>query len=390
MVLPTLNYLFDALLIGIGVLLLIQLIYHLIIYIGIIKAQKRAAKGKISYTTEQAPLSIIIYHNGDAEELEENLPAILEQDYPSFEVILITDEKVSESVDYLKRIESQYHNLYHSYLPSSSKWISRKKLALSLGIRASKHEWLVFTDPYCKPDTNQWLQMLSRNFTPETQIVLGYSGFKHCKGWMMRSMSFDNFFRSLRYLCFAIWHLPYMGIGRNMAYRKELFVHQKGFGKHLDLLRGYDDLFINTVANRKNTRVETDALACVTMNPLKIQKFWKEERLGYESTSRHFKGIQRHLLGFETFTRILFLLVCITSIVIGCLFMNIPLIITGTVALIIRFVSLLLIINQSAKIIGEKYRYYTTLPLLDILQPWSSLKWKLKYLFSNKVDFRRK
>lgn len=380
----------NALLIATIILLLIQMLFHLIIYIRVIRNARRASKGKITYSDDQPPLSVILYHNGTAEELEENLPAILDQDYPQFEVIVITDEKVSESVDYLKRIEGQYPHLYHSYLPDSSKWISRKKLAISLGIRASKYDWLVFTESFCKPASSRWLTLMARNFTLNTQIVLGYSYFLKEKGWEQRTRSFDNFFRSLRYLCMGLLHLPYMATGRNMAYKKELYVQNKGFGKHLDLLRGYDDLFINQIANHKNTRVETSADAAVSMKPLKLKKFWKEERLGYESTSRHFRGIHRHLMGFETLTRFLFFLAAITAIIWGCLTQNLLPLIVASLCLIIRFISLIIILNQSAGVLGERYRYYTTLPLLDFVQPLQSLRWKLIYLLSDKNEYRRR
>ncbi len=380
----------NALLIATGILFCIQILFHLIIYISVVRNTRKASKGKISYSEDRPPLSVILYHNGTAEELQENLPAILEQDYPQFEVIVITDEKVSESVDYLKRIEHQYPQLYHSYLPDSSKWISRKKLAISLGIRASKYEWLVFTESFCKPASPLWLRLMARNVTSGTQIVLGYSYFHKEKDWKQRTRSFDNFFRSLRYLCMGLLHLPYMATGRNMAYKKELYVQNKGFGKHLDLLHGHDDLFINQVANRKNTRVETSADAAVSMKPLKLKKFWKEERLGYESTSRHFRGIHRHLMGFETLTRFLFFLTVIAAIVWGCLTQNLLPIIVASLCIIIRFISLNIIVNQSAGILGERYRYYTTLPLLDFVQPLQSLRWKLVYLFSDKSEYRRR
>ena len=379
-----------TLFIGIGALLFIQLIYHLIIYIRVITHHKRDLKGKNTYTDEQPPLSIILYHNGEAEELEQHLPSLLTQDYPQYEVIVITDHKVGESVDFLKRIKETYPHLYYSYLPESSKWVSRKKLAISLGIRASKYEWLMFTESFCKPESNRWLALFARNFTPTTKIVLGYSALQKAKGWKQRCISFDNYFRSLRFLCFAILRLPYMGIGRNMAYRKELFTANKGFGKHLDLLRGDDDLFINQVANRKNTRVITDNDALVVMEPVILKKFWKEERLGYESTSRHFRGIHRLLLGFETLTRFLFFLFVIAGIVWGIIQLHIPLIIAASLCLIIRFVCLSIILNKSAKIIGEKYRYYFILPLFDVLQPLQSLKWKLTYLFSDKSEYKRR
>ena len=126
------------------------------------------------------------------------------------------------------------------------------------------------------------------------------------------------------------------------------------------------------------------------MKPLKAKKFWKEERLGYESTSRHFRGMQRQLLGFETLTRFLFFVCAITAIVWGALMQHLVLLTLAALSLIMRFISLAVVINQSARHLGEHYRYYTTLPLLDVIQPLQSLRWKLLYLFSDKSEYHRK
>lgn len=162
---------------------------------------------------------------------------MLEQDYPQFEVIVINDGNTDESEDYLTILEEKYPHLYHSFVPDSSRYISRKKLAVTLGIKASKYEWLVFTNANCMPQSNQWLRLMARNFTSRTQVVLGYSGYERGKGWLHKRVAFDNLFTSMRYLGFALAGSPYMGIGRNLAYRKELFYQQKGFSAHLNLQR---------------------------------------------------------------------------------------------------------------------------------------------------------
>jgi cellulose synthase/poly-beta-1,6-N-acetylglucosamine synthase-like glycosyltransferase len=165
----------------------------------------------------------------ESENLRRNLGAVLEQDYPLFEVIVINDGNTDESEDYLTILEEKYPHLYHSFMPDSSRYISRKKLAVTLGIKASKYEWLVFTNANCMPQSNQWLRLMARNFTSRTQVVLGYSGYERGKGWLHKRVAFDNLFTSMRYLGFALAGSPYMGIGRNLAYRKELFYQQKGF-----------------------------------------------------------------------------------------------------------------------------------------------------------------
>ena len=146
-----------------GGLFLIQIIYYLCLY-NRIHARRRAVKqGNMHFTQELPPISVIICAREESENLRRNLGAVLEQDYPLFEVIVINDGNTDESEDYLTILEEKYPHLYHSFVPDSSRYISRKKLAVTLGIKASKYEWLVFTNANCMPQSNQWLRLMARN-----------------------------------------------------------------------------------------------------------------------------------------------------------------------------------------------------------------------------------
>ena len=177
----------------------------------------------------------------------------------------------------------------------------------------------------------------------------GYSGYERGKGWLHKRVSFDNLFTSMRYLGYALAGKPYMGIGRNMAYRKELFYAQKGFSAHLNLQRGDDDLFINKTATAENTRIETDANAVVRVQPVYRAKDWREEKISYMGTAHFYRGIQRYLSGFETTTRLLFHAAWITALVIGIL--NFHWLAAGIAFLLfaLRYTLQALIINKTAK-----------------------------------------
>ena len=164
------------LLMAAGILLAVQIIYYLVLYSCIGRRNRKEQRTELHFTQELPPLSVIICAHDEVENLRRNLPAILAQDYPDFEVIVINDGEKNESEDYLLQLEEQYRNLYHSFVPDSSRYISRKKLAVTLGIRASRHDWLVLTEANCQPQSNQWLRLMARNFTPHTGVVLGYSG----------------------------------------------------------------------------------------------------------------------------------------------------------------------------------------------------------------------
>lgn len=386
----TFNTIELILLSALSILFIIQLIYYFGLYNRIHRHNTSVQKEDIHFSREFPPLSVILCARNEAENLRNLLPAILEQDYPLFEVIVINDTSTDETEDVLGMLEEKYSHLYHSFTPESARYISHKKLALTLGIKASKHDWLVFTETNCIPASNQWLKLMARNFTSQTQIVLGYSGYDRTKGWFHKRVAFDMFFQSLRYLGFALMGKPYMGIGRNLAYRKELFFKQKGYSSYLNLQRGEDDLFINQIATHENTRVETDYNATIRIQPIERPKDWKEEKISYMATARYYHGIQRYLLGFETLSRILFYGVCIAGIVFGILSFHW---LAAGIALfiwILRYIIQAIVINQTAKEMGGGRKYYFSLPVFDLLQPMQSLNSKLRRLFRRKGDFMRR
>ena len=367
-----------------GVLFIIQVIYYLGLYNRIHSHNKAVRKEETHFTRELPPLSVILCARNEADNLRKVLPAILEQDYPQFEVIVINDASTDETEDVLGFMEEKYPHLYHSNTPDSARYISHKKLALTLGIKASKYDWLVFTETNCIPASKDWLKLMARNFTSQTQVVLGYSGYDRTKGWLHKRVAFDTLFQSLRYLGLALAGKPYMGIGRNLAYRKELFFKQKGFSSYLNLQRGEDDLFIS------NTRVETDLNATMRIQPVYRYKDWKEEKVSYMATARFYHGAQRYLLGFETLSRLLFYATCIAGIVLGIL--DFHWLVAGIALLLwlIRYTVQAIVINQTAKEMGGNRKYYFSLPVFDILQPLQSLKFKLCRLLRGKGDFMRR
>ena len=136
-----------------GILFIIQLIYYFGLYNRIHVRNKTVRKEETHFSRELPPLSVILCARNEADNLRKILPAILEQDYPQFEVIVINDASTDETEDVLGYMEEKYPHLYHSFTPDSARYISHKKLALTLGIKASKHDWLVFTETNCMAET---------------------------------------------------------------------------------------------------------------------------------------------------------------------------------------------------------------------------------------------
>lgn len=368
--------------------LIIQAVYYFTLYNRIYLRDKHARQNGIPFTKEQPPVSVVISVRDDSEHLLECLTSILEQDYPLFEVIVINDGDNEESENIILPLENKYNNLYHSFVPNSSRYLSRKKLALTIGVKAAKYDWIVVTEPNCAPTSNQWLKCMARNFTSRTEVVLGYSRYQHDKSWTNRCIAFDNLFQSMRYLGMALAGKPYMGIGRNMAYRKELFFQQKGFSAHLNLQRGDDDLFINQIANGENTRVECCTEAIVQTSNVEMARDWYSEKIGYAGTAALLKGSQQLLLGAETASRLLFHACWVAAAVMGAVQGHWLVVAVSVVFGLIKWGMQGAVINLTAKALDEPRRYYLTLPIFDFLQPLQSLCWKVcsRFKKSNKLD----
>lgn len=369
-----------------GLTFLIQLYYFLVPYSRLFKSNK--IQNNLPENTNCPPLSVIIVTKDSASMLKDNLPAILEQDYPEFEVIVVNDESAGEDEDILKILGSRYRHLYRTFIPKSARYVSRKKLGVAMGIKASKYDWIVVTEPYCKPESKDWLKSLSRNFVPGTDIVLGYCNYTYGKGIFAKRIIADMLLMSMRFLGKAIGEKPYMGIGRNMAYRKEIYLQHKGFSNQLTLTRGDDDLFINEIADSRNTKVCVDSNSIMRMPLPKYKKTWRDDKIGYEVTGNHYKGTARVSNSLETWSAWLFNLSVIAALCIGIL--NKEWIFTSCIfaAWLIRTITTMTVFYKTAKAMGEKVSAY--LFVYDFMRPLYSLSLKIGYITRHKSDYMRK
>ena len=368
-----------------GILFFIQSCYHWGLYRNLYLHSKKEKK-----ETDTPPLSVILVAKDAASDLQKNLPFILEQDYLEFEVIVIYEQSADDNCeDVLKLLQEKYPHLHHSFIPDSARYISHKKLGITMGIKASHYDWLVFTEPNCRPESNQWLRKMARNFTSNTDIVLGYSNYEKTKGWFNRKITFDTMLNSMRQLGRAIGGHPYTGCGRNLAYRKSLYYNQKGFASHLNLQRGEDDLFVNRTANKKNTRIETSPESIVRITAPHFKKNWAEDKLSYNMTSHYFKGISRYVMGFETCSRLLFFLAIIACLVYGIWIQDWITVGIASFLWLIRFILLLVVFRKTSIALGER-KFYSTLLLFDWMQPLWNLRFKIQQRARRKDEFMRK
>jgi len=366
------NFTFSLLeLITFGILslaFLYQLYFYLRYLNGVLRLRSNINKNKISFLNEQPPVSVIICAKDEADNLRSFLPFILQQEYPDFEVIVINDGSTDETESLLNNLSVEYMNLRTTFVPVGARNLSTKKLGLTLGIKAAKNELLLFTDADCMPEDNQWIARMARNFTPETDFILGYGAYLNKKGFVNRLITYDTLFIALQYMGMAISGKPYMFVVRNLAYRKETFFAQKGFASTLNLISGDDDLLVNKASNSKNTKVEIAPDSITWSEPNKTFSGWFYQKERHLSVSSYYKASSKFRLSLEPVSRGLFYAAMILSLVVGNL---ITLAATG-VLFLTRFIIQLVIVNKSSKHFGER-KYLFLLPVFDIFLPLVNL-----------------
>ncbi len=364
------------------ILFVIELLYYLITFMRPYRKREMADKG---VSDKQPPVSVIVYAKNESYNLKKYLPTLLAQYYPLYEVIVINDGSTDESDDVLKRLENEHNNLYHTFIPQESKYLSRRKLALTIGIKAAKHHYLLFIEANCQPLTKDWINSMMRNYTDKTDIVLGYCAYRQYKGFFHKLVSYDNLMTGLEYISSALKNNPFSGNGRNLSYRKELFFEHKGYSKTLSLHAGDDDLFINEASTKTNTKVVYSKNSITEMALIDRFKVWKEMKVSRAATQHHYKGGQLTFYRFEKLSSILFILTVIASIIIG-IFSN-PIVSAITLLLyIILFITKAIVIKKSAGMLQQKF-FTPYLPALEIVRPIISLYVHIYRSFRGKKDY---
>lgn len=350
---------------------LILLCYNLTVY----RRPYRYALKKEDICVDNSSLpsiSVIISSKNDSEQLEKNLPFILEQNYPNFEVIVINCGSSDETDTVLKAAAHKYPRLYHTFIPAETDDINEKKLALTIGIKAAKNDILLFTESYCKPCSSEWIMEFGKQFTLGKNIILGFSNVLVPKGIICRNfIRYDNLIHHIKFLSRAISGKPFMGSGRNMAYRKELFFNNKGFSSILGIDGGEDDLFINRISNKQNTGVVVSAESMTETDSIENLKSWKSLKSKHLYTKQLYKGFSSLFFGFENFSKYVFTLLLLASLVTGLLSYNYILLAFTFLLFIIKFLVRFSVINKNSKYFTSE-KINIQLLLFDLMQPISN------------------
>ena len=355
------------------------MLYHWILF------RRLAFYKKKEVNEEHEPVSVIVCARDAYEYLLDLIPAVLSQDYPEYEFVIVNDCSQDDTEEYLKDLARKNPKINLVNLTQNLNFFQGKKFPLSMGIKSAKYDLLLLTDADCVPNTNQWIREMVAAYKKDTEVVVAYGPYFERKGLLNKLIRFDTLYIAMQYLSLALAKKPYMGVGRNLSYRKSTFMKNKGFTSHYNIPSGDDDLFISQVANNKNTAVYIDAVNRVESEPKRSWASWIRQKRRHYSTGTKYKPQTNRILGFLLGSRMLYYPTLIAlffmphafSISLGNIYYYI---VIGVFALI-HYITQFIIYHKSAKQLGEKHLGLIFTPLYDcffmifttVLGFWSTL-----------------
>lgn len=279
----------------------IQIIYYL--FFSVFAFAKKTDSG-----TQNLPdVSVLICAKNESENLRKNIPSILEQEYPNFELVLINDASTDDTLQIMESFKKNSNKIKIVNVEENENFWRNKKYALTLGIKAAKHDYLLFTDADCKPASNKWIYEMASNFSSNKSFVLGYGKYQSKRNSFVNLLvRYETLLTAIQYFSYALLKNPYMAVGRNLAYKKDEFFKTKGFINHIQVCSGDDDLFIQEAADRHNTTINFNPQSFTTSTPPSNFKQWFRQKRRHVSTAHHYRLYHKILLGLFFMSKFLF------------------------------------------------------------------------------------
>ena len=330
------------------------------------------------------PVSVIVVADNNAEDLRANLDSLLSQDYePGYEVIVVVDKDEDGTGDFLKAYGKR-PNLYTTFVPDSSRYMSRRKLAITLGVKAAKNELILLTDATCRPVSDKWISVMASRLDEGTDIVMGYSNYIHEAGLFKVFYRFHCEYSNFREACNGA---AYGMAGNNIMFRKDVFMAGNGFQGNLKYLRGEYVFLVNKYAGQGNAAVETSCEGRVE-DRVPTRKEWHSVNLFYRETRRHLDRSFSHRLAFNLDMLSLYagLVAGAGSAVYAVLTQMWLMLPFSAVALILPVVVRLLNARRAMRLFGESVPLWKVFPF-ELRLVWHNLRYAISYRFTDKYEF---
>lgn len=291
----------NILFLALSLTVLVQVFYAFYYFLALALYKKH-----LPFETPGFPVSVVVCAHNEYENLMQLLPKLLKQDYPEFELMLIDDRSTDQTGSYLQQITQYYPHAKLISIKQTPAGFNPKKYALSLGIKTSKHEHLLFTDADCVPMSEHWIAEMMKGYRGNTEIVLGYGRYEKHKNFLGQLIHYETLLSAIQYLSFAIKGKPYMGVGRNLSYTKSCFYRNKGFASHIRSTGGDDDLFVRDAAATSKINVIIGKDGQTISKPKTTFREWWQQKRRHLSAGKQYKLADRLRIGTFILANIFF------------------------------------------------------------------------------------
>jgi len=355
----------------------IQFLFFSLVTIALLNYKSRKAD-KI----KGSGISVVISSKNELANLEVLIPKLLQQNFPDFEIILVDDRSTDDTYDHFIEMDHKEERFKLVRIDSTPDHINNKKYALTLGIRAAKHEHILLTDADCVPASPDWISEMSRGFDSESKnFVIGFSQYFEAKGLLNKFIRYETFLTALNFIGIGLLGRPYMAVGRNLAYRKTFFLDNKGFGKHQNVVGGDDDLLVNQLSRRKNTSFVISKEALVHSIPKTKLSDFLQQKTRHLSVGKYYRTTDKLVLGILTLSKIGFWFGFIA--VIMSVFQT-YLVLAGFLLVLVSLLSSLMMLGKKT---GSKASIWM-LPILDFIYVFYYISTSLRIIFTKKVRWK--
>lgn len=360
-----------------GIIILFQILYYLIVYgrVAFFKENKLTTDEKQKYTPS---VSVVMCVKDDAYNLEKKLPIILEQEYPNFEVVVVNDASKDETEYVLRVLQEIYPNLNVVNLYNNVNGFLGKKYPLSLGIKSAKNEIILLTESDTMPLNYNWITTMVKGFKQKKDIVLGFTNFEQKPTFLNTLMHYENLTSAMNYLGNAMLNNPFMGQGRNMAYKREFFFETGGFISQYNISVGDDDLFINKNANSKNTSVIINKESINLSSPKEKREEWVIQKKKHFKSMSHFKLKDKIISTLMPFATLLIYVSVALSIVFQFPWQY------AILPLVLKYTFQIIVYYKSSKTLATKQVAFLS-PLLEVLFLFINTTIRFFTLFTKKI-----
>ena len=281
----------DYLLYVLGAFVLIQLFYYFYFF------TRLAFYGKNSNYGGAVPgITVLVCAWNERENLEELIPLLDAQEYPEFEVILLDDRSDDGSEDFIRENINSWKKIRYIRINDQFDHVTPKKYALTVGMKQANYPVALMTDADCRPASVHWITAMASRVSEQQDIVLGFSPYEKQSGFLNWFIRCETFYTAVQYLSFSLAGVTYMGVGRNILYKRSVFFANKGFYTHRKIYGGDDDIFLNEVATSSNTAISIDTESFVYSKPKTNWKDWYRQKQRHMSVSNFYRTRNKVLL----------------------------------------------------------------------------------------------